>query len=112
MQRLRLSLIAFAVLLIGSLALTAGSFAQTIDREKIARFVSFRSFLTSTRAAKFETYQRLAGTRVADAKAFEEMRSYILNYYEGVVVVSTFATDGAFADCVTIESSQACVDWA
>ncbi len=104
MQRLRLSLITSLVLLIGSLALIGGGLAQSIDREKIARFVSFQSFLTNTRTAKFAAYRRLAGARVANAKAFEEMRSYILNYYEGVVIVSTFTTDGAFADCVTIES--------
>ena len=47
---------------------------------------------------------------VRDEEAFQEMRSHILNHYDGVVVTHSFLKGGRHFDCITIESQPSVRD--
>ncbi len=68
------------------------------------RFVPFAEFLNIVRSARFEDYKGRSGIRVESPQAFEDMRTHILYMYEGVKQVSSFIHDGAYADCIAMES--------
>jgi hypothetical protein len=67
-------------------------------------FISFDDFLKLTRDATYAEFAGLEDTRVRDEEAFEAMRDHILNMYDGAQVASSFAVDGQYFDCVTIET--------
>ena len=72
-------------------------------QSKQESFVPFDSFLEATRTATSGDYLQQSTNKVKDAQAFEEMRRYILNLYEGVGVSHSFLLDGDHFDCVKIE---------
>ncbi|MBB5866827.1 hypothetical protein F4553_000206 [Allocatelliglobosispora scoriae] len=57
---------------------------------------SFDSFLASVRAAEYSDY---AGTAVAGAPEFEQMRQYLLDRYQAVRVTKTVQDGDAAVDC-------------
>jgi hypothetical protein len=69
-----------------------------------SRFVSFDEFLANVKSARFEQYANRRDSRVKDAESFEEMRRHVLYMYDGVKQVSSFRSEDAYADCITIES--------
>jgi hypothetical protein len=67
-------------------------------------FVSLQDALQKIRSARYADYEGRVGERVESAKAFEEMKKYLLERYEGVEGVSSFIRDGTYVDCIKIES--------
>ena len=69
-------------------------------------FVSFNTFINETAASTYATYavRDTAATRPTEP-AFNQMRSYILNLYQGVEVVHSYSSDSGYFDCVT-ENTQ------
>ncbi len=66
------------------------------------KFVPFAQFLGDTKNAKTTDFAGKENRRVKDDRAFEEMRAYVLSYYEGVEVKHSFVDDGHYVDCVPI----------
>jgi hypothetical protein len=71
----------------------------------------FGAFIGAVRAAGPEQYASLAGSRVASASAFAEMKAHVLRQYEAVDperVRHGFADDnGSIFDCVPVEQQPA-----
>ena len=68
------------------------------------RFVPFSQFIQDARCARTDVFLELPGARVRDAKAFEEMRSYLLRLYEGITPSHSFVDEqGCHWDAVPVE---------
>ena len=71
-----------------------------------ATFVSYDSFIMATTSARFSTTATAQGTAMkANAQAFGQMQTYILNHYRGVAVKHSYLLDGSYFDCV-VTSTQ------
>ena len=70
-------------------------------------FVPFDKFLEKTQRARLADHASLAGTRVKDHPAYEEMRRHILAMYEGVAVKHSFVLGSSHFDCVPVEQQPA-----
>jgi len=67
-------------------------------------FVIFSRFIDGTASAQHDEYLRRSEAKVAGPEEFNVMRRHILNLYEGVEVVHSFAEDtGQIFDCIPIE---------
>ena len=77
--------------------------AQTAA-DQASRQISFNDALEKVRTARFSDYQGRIGVAVESERAFEEMRNYILDMYDGVEQVSSFIQDDSYVDCITVES--------
>ncbi|HZU02964.1 MAG TPA: hypothetical protein VFA10_25070 [Ktedonobacteraceae bacterium] len=56
--------------------------------------VPFDTFLQQVAQAKYSDYAQLPTTKVQNAQAFEEMRTYTLNLYAGKQAISTYTING------------------
>ena len=68
-------------------------------------FVSYDAFLGGVAAANYQASAasgRLGA--VASAQAFNEMRSYVLQMYNGVQVGHSYVADGNYFDCVDVKT--------
>lgn len=77
--------------------------ADAAEGETPKKFVPYPQFISETKDAKPQDFGAKSDGRVRDAAAFEEMRSYILSYYDGIAVKHSFVEDGRTVDCVPIE---------
>jgi hypothetical protein len=83
-------------------AAVPGPVAASVAR---ASFVSFPAFLRATASAGYRSYARAGRAGgVRDARAFGQMRGYVLATYRGVRVTHSFQYGGSYWDCVTIGS--------
>jgi len=81
--------------LVLALALTAGASAASTG------ILPLPAVLAQTRSATPATFAHRAGTRVANAQAFAQMRAYVLGRYAGVGVEHSFVDrGGGVVDCV------------
>jgi hypothetical protein len=62
--------------------------------------VPFGTFLASVRSASYHDYAGRPGTRVRSREAFDQMRGFLLDSYQGARVVRSYATSGAVFDCI------------
>ncbi len=61
--------------------------------------------LYGVKNSSFKEFKDLRGAQIRDPKKFEEMKKYILEYYEGVLVTNSFIGDsGRTIDCVITET--------
>jgi Neprosin len=109
--RLLIGAVATAGLAAGLLSATPGAQASVgthgaVEPQAAATsFVSYRSFIKETSQARYQSYASAGRTGgVRGARAFSQMRSYILNTYRGTQVRHSFDYDGIYFDCVTISS--------
>lgn len=72
----------------------------------IAAVVPFDEFVGEISQADFDRFRELPGAKVADKSAFEEMRTYLLNHYQGVGVVDSYELDGATFDCTSVQPDR------
>lgn len=69
------------------------------------QFVPFASFISATINARYHSYAAAGRVgAVRNARAFNQMRSYILATYRGVQVEHTYVYGGHYFDCLTIRS--------
>ena len=61
---------------------------------KAAPYLRFAEFTRSLVSARADSYVGRSGAKVADARAFEEMRRHLLNMYGRVTVSHTFDRGG------------------
>jgi Neprosin len=74
------------------------------SNDKPDRIPSITELLDTTSAEEFSAWSARPETKVRDAAAFEEMKSYIANRYSGVEVVHSFIdSNGQIFDCIPIE---------
>ena len=90
----------FLVTACGSNSSTTGSSSSTNNSP-----VPFNTFLQSVSQAQYSDYTQLSTTKVQNKQAFEEMRTHILNLYNGVKVNSTYMVNGQVFDCVAVKGS-------
>jgi hypothetical protein len=62
--------------------------------------MAFHDFLAAIQAATYNEYVDKPTTRVRDARAFEEMRQFLLQRYTGIHVVATVHVGEQVFDCV------------
>ncbi|WP_158623368.1 neprosin family prolyl endopeptidase [Corallococcus sp. CA053C] len=89
--------ILFKGLALAALCAGTAQAANTTDR-----LVPFEQFVRDTSAARLSTFQGLAGTRVQNEAAFNEMRQHVLSLYDGVRVDHSFMLDTQVFDCVPV----------
>jgi hypothetical protein len=54
-------------------------------------------------AARAEQYLNLPHCAILDEKVFDEMRTYLLRYYDGAIPIHSFAdANGSIFDCIPI----------
>src|SRR5215213_8575063 len=85
---------------------------MTIERgdtmANLRGFPSLSESLESLESATYEEFANLPASRVANENAFSEMKSYILNLYEGVESQHSFMDDsGGIFDCIPYEQQPA-----
>jgi hypothetical protein len=70
-------------------------------------FMPFAQFMESVHAARAEQYLNLPHSTILDENAFDEMRAYVLRYYDGVAPTWSFAdAGGSVFDCIPIEQQM------
>lgn len=70
--------------------------------------IPFRRFIERVRAAGASEYLHRPDSVILDEASFDEMRSYILRYYDEVTPVASFAdAGGAVFDCIPVEQQIA-----
>ena len=78
--------------------------AQTLDQIPLFNpdetFIPFKIFIKQVKSAKYEDFRY---TKVESEAAFEQMRSHILEMYEGVTDATSFVQDKEYADCIKIK---------
>ncbi len=85
--------------------LAAGLFASLPANASTSGFVSFHDFLSTTAASEFTSFATAdTANRVTSRPAFDQMRSYILEMYQGVDVTHSYTYGGAYFDCATTTS--------
>jgi hypothetical protein len=62
--------------------------------------VSFDAFVASVSSARYQDYATRSDSRVRDQAAFQEMRTYLQNRYQGAVVSNSYTDGGGVFDCV------------
>lgn len=91
---------------IGALGLVAPlvvGFSNSTGAVTSSPFVSFHQFLQKTAGANFPAYSPMTTSkRVANRQAFDEMRSFILDLYQGVKVEHSFIDSDYYVDCIDI----------
>ena len=71
-------------------------------------FPSLSTYVESLQAARHGAFLARAETQTSDSGAFEEMRSHLLNHYEGVEAPHSFMDEGgAIFDCIPVEQQPA-----
>jgi hypothetical protein len=65
--------------------------------------MAFQVFISQTRMAQAPDYLGKDGVRVRDKDAFEEMKRYVLDHYEGVQVTHSFIDGSHMVDCVPFD---------
>ncbi len=68
----------------------------------MSKLTPFNQFVRNVRNARAQDYLSRPGSRIADARAFEEMRRYVLSLYRGVHVSHSYAVDSIVLDCVPL----------
>jgi hypothetical protein len=70
--------------------------------------IPFWRFIELVRAAEASAYLNRPDSVILDEASFEEMRSYILRYYDQVTPVASFAdAGGSVFDCIAVEQQIA-----
>lgn len=70
--------------------------------------IPFRRFIERVRAAGASEYLNRPDSVILDEASFDEMRSYILRYYDQVTPVTSFVdAGGAVFDCIPVEQQIA-----
>ena len=69
--------------------------------DKTEGLVSYGDFLDGVRVAEFERYAARDVARVRDRRTFEEMRTHILEMYDGAERTHSFELDRRVVDCPT-----------
>jgi len=73
-----------------------------------APFVSFPAFLSSVSSARYASLAaRGAVGAVRSQAAFNQMRSYVLNLYQGVQVTHSYVDNGSYFDCMVTMTQPA-----
>ena len=71
-------------------------------------FPSLNAFVDSVQSAQHSDYREQASARVAHDAAFDEMRSHVLDLYQGVEAPHSFMDEyGGIFDCIPIEQQPA-----
>jgi len=66
--------------------------------------VPFAQFVQSLNAVRAEHYLNVPHSAIADEGSFEQMRSHLTSYYDGVQALHSFAdANGSIFDCIPIE---------
>jgi hypothetical protein len=66
--------------------------------------VPFRQFVDSLYNERAEHHLNVAHSRIADEQSFNEIHSYLTNYYAGVEAVHSFVdANGSIFDCIPVE---------
>jgi len=73
------------------------------ERERDNKFIPFRKFIESVEGANTSDFLSRPTSRVKDAESFEQMRQYILEFYEGVIVRHSWILGSQHFDCVPVE---------
>lgn len=98
------TVVAAGALAAGALIAQPAAQAFAADQPSTANasaFVSYASFIKDTAAAQYPRVHAASGTTMkADAQAFNQMQTYILNHYRGVTAKHSYLLDGAYFDCV------------
>ncbi|MGH3156237.1 MAG: hypothetical protein ACRDNF_06650 [Streptosporangiaceae bacterium] len=71
------------------------------------RIVPFSAFLDSVRSANYKDFAGRPSTKVPAGPAFAQMRTYLLDLYQGAHVVRSYTVGGAVFDCTEHASAQA-----
>jgi hypothetical protein len=66
----------------------------------IAHPEPFDQFLRGLASATYADYAHRPGTRVRDAQTFEQMRTYLLDYYQGARAEATIVIADGVVDCL------------
>lgn len=71
-------------------------------------FVSFQAFLSSVSGARYASLAAHGAVgAVRSQAAFNQMRSYVLNTYQGVRVTHSYLDNGSYFDCVVTMTQSA-----
>ncbi|WP_027346354.1 neprosin family prolyl endopeptidase [Hamadaea tsunoensis] len=74
-------------------------------------FQSFSGFLTEVAGHGYADYAKAGRTgAVTSSASFEQMRSYVLDAYRGVVVDHSYVDNGSYFDCVRTETQPSVRD--
>ncbi len=72
----------------------------------------FDAFLKSVESASYDEFRRLPGAEVENARAFEEMKAYLLDLYRDARATESFVdADGQIMDCIAEEQHPAARRW-
>lgn len=67
--------------------------------------VAFREFVDSLQDTRSGDFVNVPHSRIVDKLAFEEIKSHLLDYYDGVQAVHSFMdANGSVFDCIPVES--------
>jgi len=84
----------------GTIAVPGNAYAASTSS-----FVSFEAFIADVSQARYSRMAAQGRTgAIESARAFNEMRSYVLSTYRGVEVDHSYLADGSYFDCVRIAS--------
>lgn len=94
-----------------SAATNAGGQFAPVSTSSTSAFVSYDAFIKATASVRYS--QQTAAERTAmkaDASAFAQMQTYILDHYRGVKVEHSFLLDGAYYDCAVTNTQPSVRD--
>jgi len=86
-----------------SLIMATTAWSAAAGAQSRSSFVAFQAFLGQTRTAQSADYLGRGRMRVRDDDAFQEMKRYVLDHYEGVRVTHSFIDSGHMVDCVPFD---------
>jgi Neprosin len=92
-----------AVGIVMSAGLWSPAYAAPAPASTTSSFVPFNTFLSSVKSAKYKSF----AAAKSSSKAFAQMRSYVLNTYQGVKVTHSYYADDSYFDCVVTATQPA-----
>ena len=96
----------FVLFVVAACGSTSSSTGSSEPKDTSLAPVPLATFLQNVSHARYNDYAKLATTKVQNEQAFEEMRAYILNRYNGVTASSGYISNGQYFDCVVSNSKQ------
>lgn len=80
--------------------LAASPLSGTSNRTRLVPYEEFRQSILKQKA---DSYLGKDGYRVRDVESFEEMRRYVVAFYDGIQAIKSFLDGDRVVDCIPID---------